>query len=139
MAEELSGGTGMPREVPAPSLLRGMAAVKRMMAKAGERRQQRLDMKERRRVPEETTYSSKVWQLPYRERCLANPGYVGVDLYSMAESTLAVPKKFSSPDARDCSPWELREVKQHFLYDQSAVERNWFGKSMEDRFFDFAF
>lgn len=128
VSEELNGGSGMSMEIPAPSLLRGMTAVKRLMAKADERRQQRLEMKERRRVPEKTVYSSKVWQLPYRERCFGNPGYVGVDLYSMAETTAAVPLQFLSPDARDRSPWELREVKQHFLYEHSAVERNWFGK-----------
>ena len=126
VADELSNGRCA--KVQPPSLLQGMAAVKRMMAKTDERRQQRLKMKERRRVPEDVTYSSKVWQLPYRERCAANPGYIGVDQYSMMESTAAVPLQLLSQDSRDCTPWEIREVKQHFLYDQSAVERNWFGK-----------
>lgn len=131
VADELSGG--ISRKIQAPSRLQGMAAVKRMMAKTNERRQQRLEMKERRRVPEDVTYSSKVWQLPYRERCVANPGYMGVDQYSMMESTAAVPLHLLPQDSRDCTPWELRQVKQHFLYDQSAVERNWFGKQMNTK------
>ena len=125
VVDELRKGLG--ESIQAPSRLQGMAAVKRMMAQAEERRQHRQEVNERRHVPKAFVAAPKAWHLPYRERCQASPGYVGVDQYSMMEST-AVAAVQSSSDPRDSTPWELRDVKQHFLYEQSAVERNWFGK-----------
>lgn len=107
-----------------PPRLQGMTAIRRLRANKEERRQRRNEMGQIRHVPEKYVVAPKSWQLPYRERTQVNPGYIGVDQYSLYQSTCPVHQL----DQRDAVPWELREVKQHFLYDQSVAEFNWFGK-----------
>jgi hypothetical protein len=110
--------------VRSPPRIRGVTAVQDLVAKAPLRRQRRKERDQLRYVPDKIASAPKPWQLPYRERCKGNPGYIGVNLYSLLDS-VAIPQ----PDPRDSSPWESRDVRQHFLHDQSiAFSRNWFGK-----------
>jgi hypothetical protein len=68
------------------------------------------------------------WRLPYKERTSAHPGYFNVDVYSLYNSTDAL----TQIHRLDSKPWENREVKQLFLYEQSiAFCRNWFGRFRE--------
>jgi hypothetical protein len=68
------------------------------------------------------------WRLPYKERTSAHPGYFKVDVYSLYNSTDAL----TQIHRLDSKPWENREVKQLFLYEQSiAFCRNWFGRFRE--------
>jgi hypothetical protein len=68
------------------------------------------------------------WRLPYKERTSAHPGYFNVDVYSLYDSTDAL----TQIHRLDSKPWENREVKQLFLYEQSiAFCRNWFGRFHE--------
>lgn len=127
VAEELR--RGLLARVETPARLGAMTAVRRMMAQTEERLKLQKQINERRHVPDESAAAPKMWSLPYVERCVASPGYMGVDQYSLMESTAVQ----QSSDPRDVTPWELRDVKQHFLYDNSAVERNWFGRIRRKR------
>ena len=64
------------------------------------------------------------WRLSYIDRCARHSGYTGLDIFSFTESNIAGPY----PHRYDALPWELRDVKQFFLFEQSLAEkRNWFG------------
>ena len=108
-----------------PPRLQGMTAVRNMMKQTEERRKRRQERNQVRHVPDELAGAPKPWQLPYRERCKAAPGYMGVDQFSLMQTAAAM----HTFDARDLVPWEIRDVRQHFLHDQSiTLSRNWFGK-----------
>jgi hypothetical protein len=64
------------------------------------------------------------WRLSYRERTKNHPGYFEVDVFSLMDMSVSV----AAPHRLDDVPWEDREVKQRFLYEQSvSFSRNWFG------------
>lgn len=106
-----------------PPPLTGQGAVQDMIAKAQRRARQRQKRNQRRRVPENFATAPRPWQMKYKERCRAHSGHIGVDQYSLLAAIS------QSPDPRDGVPWESRDVRQHFLHDQSlAFSRNWFGK-----------
>lgn len=122
VSDEMTGGAlGCTQ---GPSRLRGIAAVRKMMAMTQERRQRQQEINARRHVPKEMASAPKAWTLPYQKRCKDSPGYEGVDQHSLLDSAAVN----HAVDPRDDVPWENRFVLQHFLHEQSAVERNWFGK-----------
>lgn len=108
-----------------PTHISGQVAVQNLFASKQERLRRRKEKDERRHVPVGFSFKTKPWQLAFKERCKANPGYIGVQQYSLLDSTGIN----LSPDPRDRDPWESRDVRQHFLHDQSiSFSRNWFGK-----------
>lgn len=82
----------------------------------------------RRYVPRDLPGTHQ-WRLPYKDRTQAHPGYFDVNVYSLYETTDVV----AAPAHRhDEKPWEHRDVKQRFLYEQSiGFSRNWFGRFRE--------
>jgi hypothetical protein len=119
VADELNGFLFANR----PTRLLAKKAVINMMARAKDRRKRQQEMALMRHVPE--THTPRSWQLPYRERCRAHAGYIGVDQYSLMDSAAPLHHLGS----RDNAPWETRDVRQHFLHEQSfTLSKNWFGK-----------
>ena len=108
-----------------PPHISGQDAVRDLFAKKQERLDRRRERNQRLHLPDELEEAPKPWQLAYKERCKACPGYIGVEQYSLLDST-GVPV---TPDPHDLVPWENRDVRQHFLHEQSiSFSRNWFGK-----------
>jgi len=63
-------------------------------------------------------------KLSYNRRVKSHEGYFDVDVYSLQESATHGEKNVH----KDETPWELRYVRQRFLYERSLTfSRNWFG------------
>jgi hypothetical protein len=105
-----------------PTRLLAKKAVLNMIARTKERRKRQQETILMRHAP---TNAPRPWQLPYRDRCRAHAGYVGVDQYSLMNSAAPLHPLGS----RDNAPWEARDVRQHFLHEQSiSLSKNWLGK-----------
>jgi hypothetical protein len=121
-ADDNCAGSKLTRPPPRIS---GQGAVRDLFARKQERLQRRKEKNERRHVPEGLVPAPKPWQLAFKERCKSNPGYIGIEQYSLLDST----GTSVSPDSRDLHPWETRDVRQYFLHERSiSLSRNWFGK-----------
>lgn len=123
VAEELNGllWGGSKR----PPRLRGITAVRKLVQETGERKKRQQERNQLRHVPIKHEKATRPWQLAYRERCKPFTGYIGIDQYSLMQTAAAV----RPMDSRDQTPWETRDVRQHFLNDQSiSLSRNWFGR-----------
>lgn len=121
-ADELNG---LLLGVKRPPRLQGMTAVQKLLNEGEDRWKRRHQRNQMRHVPDATAAAPKPWQLPYRERCKLNKGYIGVDQFSLMDTAAAE----HTADSRDILPWESRDIRQHFLHDQSiSLSRNWFGK-----------
>jgi hypothetical protein len=119
VADELKGFLFANR----PTRLLAKKAVINMMARTKERRKRQQEMAMMCHVPD--AHTPRPWQLPYRERCRAHAGYIGVDQYSLMDSAAPLHRLGS----RDNAPWETRDVRQHFLHEQSVtLSKNWLGK-----------
>ncbi|CAB9522568.1 expressed unknown protein [Seminavis robusta] len=113
-----------------PNRLQSAKAVQNMIERTKESRKRQEVMDLMRHVPEANTSNPRPWQLPYRERCKNSAGYLGVDQYSLIDTASAL-RVF---DSRDVSPWESRDVLQHFLDEQSiSLTHNWFGNLRRKR------
>ena len=104
----------------APMTINGVDAAKRLSIKTLKTRASR------HRIP-----GTNAWKLSYKDRCKDHPGYFDVDYYSLFESSDV---SRTQPHPFDFAPWELRDVRQHFLQDHSlSFSKNWFGKFQRAR------
>jgi hypothetical protein len=103
-----------------PKIINGVDAAKSLTIRNARHRGYRS------RIP-----GTRVWKLSYKDRCKQHPGYFDVDYYSLID-TSDVSK--TQPHSLDFAPWEIRDVRQYFLHDQSiSLSKNWFGKLQRTR------